>query len=167
MNPNFDMTELVRIGAESSNAPMINNFLSIFMHGNVMHLLSNMTCLWFLFDISYQRIGIILSDIVFIVTGFSANVISQVMSPETIAVGASGAILGIAGMLLVTEWYYCMKGSYNVFGWVLGFAIYNVIFTFMSVKTNDYAHIGGLVAGIVIGIVFTIFIFFRNLLTRR
>lgn len=167
INPNFDSSLLISIGAEANNAPFINNFTAIFMHGDLMHLISNMACLWFLFDISYQRIGIILTDISFLITGFISNFLTQILSPETVSVGASGAIFGITGILCVIELYYKIKRYNNALGYVFSFAVYNVLFTFISPQINVYAHLGGLATGIIIGIFYTLIIFILNLFRRK
>lgn len=167
LTPNFDLQTLIKLGAESFQSPLINNFTAIFMHSSLIHLMSNMVCLWFLFDISYQRIGVILTDIVFVVTGFMSNLCTQILSPDIVSVGASGAVFGIAGMLLILEIYYRIKGYNNALGYVFSFAVYNIIFTFMSPNINAYAHFSGLAIGIILGILFTFIMMIKNFLTKR
>lgn len=85
-------------------ALIIPAFSSMFLHGGVVHLLSNM---WFLYifgdnvEAKLRRVPFLLF---YLVCGLIAHVTQYVLAPESTipTVGASGAIAGVLGAYIVT-----------------------------------------------------------------
>jgi len=72
---------------------------SQFIHGNILHLLSNMLYL-FIFGRSFEpRVGSLAFLIIYLLSGISAGVVHILVLPQSSIpmVGASGAIAGILG----------------------------------------------------------------------
>lgn len=128
-----------------------------FLHGDMEHLLGNM--------LSLCAIGIYLEKVIgrkrFLITYFLSGIIASLASlgynmylnEDINSIGASGAIYGLCGMYIMV-----LIAFRDVFG--KGNAIRLVIYIVLvgsSSMTNTsidhMAHIGGLLAGVVIGIV--------------
>jgi tetratricopeptide (TPR) repeat protein len=71
------------------------------------------------------------------------------------SVGASGAIFGIAGALIASfylgEFSFPRAGITGALRSVATFVGYNLVFGAMVVRTDNAAHVGGLVSGLVLG----------------
>lgn len=129
-------------------------FSSIFLHYDINHLFSNMILLFFLGRIIEKYIGHIVYFIVYILSGVVGNMISglwDVMTKQySISVGASGAVFGLTGALLVLVLFH--KGKLEQIKWqgVVLMIILSVYNGFVVDNINNAAHIGGLITGIII-----------------
>lgn len=129
-------------------------FSSIFLHYDINHLFSNMILLFFLGRIIEKYIGHIVYFIVYILSGVVGNMISglwDVMTKQySISVGASGAVFGLTGVLLVLVVFH--KGKLEQIKWqgVVLMIILSVYNGFVVDNINNAAHIGGLITGIII-----------------
>jgi rhomboid protease GluP len=89
----------------------------------------------------------------FVITGFTGNAASYAFGPcPTLGVGASGAIFGIVGGLLV--WLYNRRRSAFVTGHlrgILGFIALNLVIGFAIPGIDYIAHLGGLAGGVLVG----------------
>ena len=74
---------------------------------------------------------------------FSASAGALLLSPNAITVGASGAIFGLFGALVILE----RQGTYALGGSVMGLVILNVVFTFAIPNISIGGHLGGLIGG--------------------
>jgi rhomboid protease GluP len=72
-----------------------------FVHMNPLHLLVNMWCLWNLGLLGEPLLGRRGLFVVYLLTGMAGNLCSLAFSPGEMVVGASGAVFGIAGILIV------------------------------------------------------------------
>jgi Tfp pilus assembly protein PilF len=92
---------------------------------------------------------------VYLISGVGASLASVWWRPVGVSAGASGAIFGIVGALIAS--HYLGEYSAPLFAVrarlrsVLIFAGYALIFGAMSGHTDNAAHIGGLVTGLVLG----------------
>jgi membrane associated rhomboid family serine protease len=126
---------------------------SQFVHGGFLHIANNMQGLLFA--------AICLSPVArnarlilcYLLCGLGGS-IASVLHSVTVSVGASGAIFGLYGILLVL---YALKDSRIR---ALGPAIWssaslfvglNLVFGFTSPSTDNAGHIGGLLTGLVLG----------------
>ena len=74
-----------------------------------------------------------------------------------IAVGASGAIFGLFGLLVAAERIHrpvLDQQSRSFMGQLTGLVVINLLFGFLVPGIDNLAHIGGLVTGLVIGVLF-------------
>ncbi len=125
-------------------------FTSMFMHASITHIAFNMIVLW----IIGQQLEVLLGHSRFItlyfVSGLAGAVASFYFSDiRTLAVGASGAIFGLMGGLLVAG----RRLRYDVTQ-VAALIGINIVFGFLWPGTDWKAHLGGLVGGLLMGLVY-------------
>ena len=123
-------------------------FSSLFIHANITHLVGNMLFL-LIFGL---RVEELFNKVHYLVTYFASgllgNLLSLLLGPQVISVGASGAIFGLFGA------YTAYLGT--SFGSSVVLAIFYGSYMFLlNVRSgvNIIAHFGGLVAGILIGFI--------------
>jgi membrane associated rhomboid family serine protease len=118
---------------------------AMFLHGSLLHLAFNMLALFWLGTIVEQAIGTWRYLLVYFVSGIAGSAGALLFSsPLAITVGASGAIFGIMGALLVLE--YRATGTFA--GQALGLIAVNLLLTFAIPNISKGGHVGGLVGGI-------------------
>lgn len=120
---------------------------SAFLHANAIHLAMNMLVLWVLGAGLETAIGARRFGALYLVSGLAGSAGALVWSPNSITVGASGAIYGIMGALLIYE--YFQTGSFA--GPTLTMIIINVAISFGFSGISVGGHIGGLVGGVLAG----------------
>lgn len=138
---------------------------SMFMHGGIFHLFVNMLSLFFVGSLIERILGRKRYFWFYIVSGLFAGilfVVSPFVFPQdwgTYAVGASGALFGLVGLLMVLtpnlkvymmfipipiRMKYAAPGMLVVL-WLISVA--------GNVPIGNIAHLGGLVAGLVYGFI--------------
>lgn len=126
----------------------------VLVHGGVLHLLFNMYALWLsgpLVERLYGRWRFVVFYLVFALGGSLA---SFAFSGAQYAVGASGAIFGLFGLLFAVERVHkpVIDRQSRAFLSQLGaLLVVNLIFGFVIPNIDNWAHIGGLVTGLVVG----------------
>lgn len=119
---------------------------SMFVHVNIIHISSNM----FFLLIFGLRAEELFTDteycLVYLMSGLAGNILSLLWPPLTVSAGASGAIFGLFGAVII----YMRKMVERSIVSALVFVFMFLIIT-MSTSTNIFAHFGGLVAGLGIG----------------
>ncbi len=86
----------------------------------------------------------------YLVAGLAGSAGALYLSPNDITVGASGAIFGVLGALLVLE----RRGMISSGGQILMLIVLNLVFTVAVPGISIGGHIGGLIAGIVLMLAF-------------
>ena len=81
--------------------------------------------------------------LVYFVSGLAGSAGALVLSPNSVTVGASGAIFGILGAALVLE----RQGSYVLGGSAMGLIVINLALSFVLSGISIGGHIGGLIGG--------------------
>ena len=78
-------------------------FVSMFLHGSLMHIGSNMLYLWIFGDNIEDRLGRTRYLLFYLLCGFLATLAHAIFSPGSRipAIGASGAIAGVLGAYLI------------------------------------------------------------------
>ena len=129
------------------------------VHGGILHLFLNMYALWVVGPIVEQIWGRWLFVLFYVLTAITASTASFLMSPGP-AVGASGAIFGLVGVLLAGSRAHdpALDRRARAIVPQLGmFVIINLIFGFLSeaggLRVDNAAHVGGLIAGLWLGFV--------------
>ena len=129
---------------------------SIFMHFGIVHLFNNMIALAYLGNILEKGIGHISFLLVYVLGGLAGSFASYRYSLFTqdnyVSAGASGCIFAIVGALL----YIVLrnKGKFeDVTITRLGLMIFFTLYTgVVGAGIDSVAHLGGLVAGFIVGI---------------
>jgi membrane associated rhomboid family serine protease len=127
----------------------------VFVHIGIIHIGFNMWCLWGLGRLAESVYGHWTFGAVYLITGVAASVTSLAWNPGGTSAGASGAIFGIAGALIASfylgEFSLPKAAVSGLLRSVLMFAGYNLVFGAMSGRTDNAAHVGGLVSGLILG----------------
>jgi rhomboid protease GluP len=137
-----------------------------FVHVGLLHIATNMWCLWNLGLLGEPLLGPAGLIAVYLITGIAGNLLSlffNVISRDGVSVGAgaSGAVFGIAGILIVL--LSNKKLPIPAFELnrlrrsVIQFAVLNLIIgvgaNFTSiVRIDNHAHIGGFLSGMALGV---------------
>lgn len=130
-----------------------------FLHGSLTHLLMNNLSLYFLGKLLEQLMGSTAFLALYLLSLLSGSVASlYFMPPMAVSVGASGAIMGLAGslfsMLLLDRHGRFLSarpfGRYLFFALVLFYLVIGKIFPVV----NGAAHIGGFAMGCIFGVFF-------------
>lgn len=142
-------------------------FTALFLHIGLMHLIFNMWALWQLgrlFEIMFgsRRFGLI-----YFASGLTASVASvlytgwrlaQSGNPQYgVAAGASGAIFGILGALIIAirrspRWRH-EQWTRGLVQQLMFWAGLNILFGAMVPGIDNAAHIGGFVTGMLLGFI--------------
>ena len=127
----------------------------VFLHGGLLHIAFNMWCLWDLGRLAESLYGHWTFAAVYLICGFSASLTSVWWNPAVLSVGASGAIFGIAGALIASfylgEFSLPRSALAGTLRSLLLFAGYNLFFGAVIARTDNAAHIGGLIMGLILG----------------
>lgn len=131
---------------------------SMFMHFGFEHLLFNMLLLLYLGNILEKKFGSVIFSFIYLVSGLMGNLASLVYyslcAENVVSAGASGAIYGLVGLIAYLVYYhrgYCEGISARQIILMVVFSLYG---GFADGGTNNTAHIAGLIAGGLCGLVF-------------
>ena len=127
---------------------------ALFVHGGFLHIAFNMYALYSLGNSVEFTYGFWRFISFYFLSGLVGNIATQFFYPASISLGASGAIFGLAGVLLTAG----MRADSPIFirGYVgislLPMIIFNIVYGFIPGSgINNAAHIGGLLTGMVLG----------------
>jgi membrane associated rhomboid family serine protease len=118
----------------------------------IMHIAFNMYILSIYGAQVEQLFGSARFAFLYLATGFFASAASYGLQECANGLGASGAVFGIVGVLLV--YLYNRRGGTFVdphLQSLMMFVLINLALGFMITRIDNIAHIGGLVAGIALG----------------
>jgi len=147
-----------------------------FVHVGLLHLATNMWCLWNLGMLGEPLVGPMGMVAVYMITGIAGNLLSMGSNvllahwynePQFLKIpgaGASGAVFGIAGILIVL-----LSNRKLPFPWqqlrqlrsrVVQFAAINLViglstalpFVNVGIRIDNMAHIGGFLSGLALGV---------------
>ena len=125
----------------------------MFLHGDITHLGHNMLILFFLGNVLERYLGKIRYIIAYFFSGILAAMGSVVYNTtDTVSIGASGAVFGVVGAML---WIFIRnKGKLKEFTkeQLLIFLFLSVFAGFGDYGVDNAAHIAGLIAGFLLGI---------------
>ena len=103
--------DLIRFGANNAEAVVVGHqwwriVTAMFVHVGLVHLATNMWCLWNLGIIGEPLLGFMGTCSVYLLTGAAGNLLSVAFNTVfqqrgEVGAGASGAVFGIAGILIV------------------------------------------------------------------
>lgn len=150
-NGSLDTNTLYSFGGLVKKGSFIRLFTSMFLHIGIIHLVMNMWALILLGKQTESFYGHFKTLIIFIFSGVVGNLLSVIlMGSNTISAGASGAIFGLMGAILyfaINQRTYMGEALKRE---ILPVIIVNLLFGFMLTGINMYAHVGGLIGGILI-----------------
>jgi membrane associated rhomboid family serine protease len=143
-----------------ANGELWRLFTVTLVHGGFLHLFFNMYALWIVGPFVEQLYGRWRFLAFYLVFALGASLLTFAFGTDPtsrFAVGASGAIFGLFGMLAIVQWVHKPMVSRNarqLLSQVGGLIAINLIFGFVVPGIDNLAHIGGLLTGAWIGFLF-------------
>lgn len=127
--------------------------MAVFLHGSLLHLAFNM---WVLLDVGPQieeLYGSARYFFIFVFTGVAGYCLSSFLFRTS--VGASGALLGLIGVLLALTTGRRSAGMQMLRSQLIKWLIYIAVIGFVFPQIDNFAHAGGFVAGYALGRIMT------------
>jgi rhomboid protease GluP len=157
----IDLKTLVDLGALYGPVVVLKGewwrlLSAMFLHGGMTHILMNMVSLYIIgrgMELYFSKTAYI---VIYLLSGLIGGMASLYMHPESVGIGASGAIFGVFGALagfLFARRHQIASGGKEVmkdFAVILGL---NLLLGFSIESIDMSAHIGGLIVGLIGGFV--------------
>ncbi len=142
---------------------------AMFVHVGIIHIATNMWCLWNLGLLAEPLMGPFGVFAAYVLTGFAGNLLSVAVNPgvpggpgSVVGAGASGAVFGLAGVLIVLLGSPLLplpkmelkrlRRSVIYFALInLGLGLYTAIGP-SPIKIDNMAHLGGFLSGLALGV---------------
>jgi membrane associated rhomboid family serine protease len=123
-------------------------FTGAFLHAGLFHLGMNMLLLWFLSQELEPALGRARFVLLYVTALVGGSFGVLVVSPLSPTVGASGAVFGLMGALIVFQ----VRAKQNPWqSGIGGLVMINLVLTFVIPGISIGGHIGGLLAGAAAG----------------
>lgn len=121
-------------------------FTSMFVHVNIVHLFGNMFFL-LVFGLRAEELFSLREYLsIYFLSGLAGNLLTLLFGPAMISAGASGAIFGLFGACTI----YIRRAVGQS---IIGALLYSFFLLTVSSgpNVNNFAHLGGLIVGLLIG----------------
>ena len=140
----------------------------MFLHGGAMHLLMNTYAMLYIGMFLEPLMGKFRFASTYLLTGVCASLMSIAMHPNSVSIGASGAIFGMYGVFfsILTTSHIQKAQRTTMLRSILFFIVLNLM-TGMQGNTDNAAHVGGLLSGIAIGYIYYLGIKQRSSINRQ
>jgi membrane associated rhomboid family serine protease/Tfp pilus assembly protein PilF len=130
--------------------------MPIFLHGGWLHIFGNSYCLYILGPILERVYGYGRYLTIYVAAGMGGAFLSMAVS-RNVSVGASGAIFGMAGAMLVTGYMHrdvIPPRWGRAFGrGMIPFIVLNLALGFSVRGIDNWGHLGGLASGVLLAFV--------------
>jgi membrane associated rhomboid family serine protease len=158
-----DEARLAGLGANRSWAYMRTTgeywrlLTSMFLHGGILHLAMNLFALYQLGRLYEMMFGSRRFTFIYFITGIAASLTSMMRMPLMgSSVGASGAIFGILGAFVFSirrsPRYRNDRAARGLVTQCVFWILANIAIGLQVAQIDNAAHIGGLVAGLLLGL---------------
>ncbi|MBP2056883.1 rhomboid protease GluP [Lactobacillus colini] len=161
MGGSYDLNTLIRMGAMNNQLVVIKGqwwrlFTAQFLHIGWLHIASNAVMIYYLGQFLEQLLGHWRFLIIYLLAGVGGNLLSLSLgSDATIGAGASTALFGLFGAVIaiylanreVPQITYLGKQA-------IALAVINIALDLFASGIDILGHIGGLVSGFFLAIVF-------------
>jgi membrane associated rhomboid family serine protease len=119
-----------------------------FLHGGLLHLAFNMAALY-VFGPPLERVlGRLGFSALYVTSLVAGSVGALLLSPHALTIGASGAIFGLFGAILMAQ---RSSGIGIRAGGMVPLLVINLVFTVLSPGVSIGGHLGGLAGGVLAG----------------
>lgn len=156
---NIDINVLVNMGAKYneliSAGQYYRLFTCIFLHGGIVHIALNMYSLYAIGPLVERLFGKTKYIIIYLVSGLVSSTFSFLFS-NGISIGASGAIFGLLGTVLIFAYKMRKEIGKDFLRNIVSVIIVNLIIGVSIPNIDNFAHIGGLIGGILVTSLFLI-----------
>jgi membrane associated rhomboid family serine protease len=164
---NFDTPTVVHWGADFGLLTLSGEWwrmlTSTFLHGGIIHIAVNMWALrnlGYTAELFYGRRNFL---IIYLLSGLAGSAGTLVWNPARVSVGASGAIFGVAGALAALVYFKKLPVDRAVLrrdiGSIGGMILVNLFLGASIGIIDNSAHVGGLLAGTILGFALPAMIF--------
>lgn len=128
-----------------------------FLHGGLVHLGLNMLALWTIGPLLERIYGRVQFLLIYLVSGLAGSLMSLHYAAQTkVSVGASGAVFGIVGALVVGVYQHRHQLPRQfvrpLVGGMLPFLAYSLLMGASQAHIDNGAHVGGLLAGALVAL---------------
>jgi membrane associated rhomboid family serine protease len=133
------------------DAPQLHNggwwrlVTTMFLHASVLHIAFNMFALWVIGRPVEQYLGSLRYVGLYFVSGLAGSAGALLQTPG-VTVGASGAIFGILGAMMILEW----QVTGRLAGQAASLIAINLVISFAIPGISWGGHVGGLIGGILV-----------------
>ena len=124
-------------------------FTGMFLHGSFLHIMFNTYSLEIIGSQIESYLGRVKFLIIYIVSGIIGGLFSMTFNGDIASIGASGAIFGLMGALLYFGYHYRVYLGNVLKSQIIPLILLNLFLGFLSSGVDNFAHIGGLLGGIV------------------
>ncbi len=128
---------------------------NVFVHIGLFHIIANMWALFVVGRLAESLYGRISFLAIYLISGISGSLASLFWNPMGVSAGASGALFGVVGALIATLFAGKLPLPKHVVRpvlWSLLFwAAFNLFYGFQKTGVDNAAHVGGVLAGLVLG----------------
>jgi rhomboid protease GluP len=125
------------------------------LHGNAEHLISNAVSLYILGMASEHAYGTHPAALIYVASGVSGSLLSVATGPGP-SVGASGAIFGLMGAVIVLFWRYhheLLVRDKRIGVVVAVWAVLTIVTGLTTPMIDNAGHVGGLLGGMVVAFI--------------
>ena len=133
-------------GPEVEHGGWYRLLTAMFLHASIIHIGFNMFALWVIGRPVEQYLGRARYLGLYFVSGLAGSAGGLVQAPHSPILGASGAIFGILGAMLIIEWQVTGRLAGNAMTWI----VINLVISFSIPNISWGGHVGGLIGGILI-----------------
>jgi rhomboid protease GluP len=123
---------------------------AVFLHANLLHLAFNSVAVFFVLPLAAGTFGVYRTIVLYLVTGVAGFLASSLLGGNP-SVGASGAICGLIGALLV--WGHRRGGAAGneLKRRMAMWALFILVYGFVYPRIDNWGHGGGFVSGLALG----------------
>lgn len=150
INPNIILDLNVNANDVINHSQYYRLISSIFIHGGIMHFISNALGLYIFgtrIERTYGKMNMFLT---FIIGGFIGNVFSIMLLPNVYSLGSSGGIYALMGFAICITFFKRNALSGLDFNTLAIMFIFMIFSTITIPNINHVAHIVGFVVGVII-----------------
>ncbi|HEC66299.1 MAG TPA: rhomboid family intramembrane serine protease [bacterium] len=132
-----------------------------FLHANLIHIGANMYYFVQIGELIHRFFGerkLLVTYVLSAIGGSVFSILSVIMGirPDIVSVGASGAVFGMLGMIITASWK-SQRSTYHLslpidYRQLLPYILFSLFIGLALPGINNAAHIGGLVAGGILGL---------------
>lgn len=155
----FNTQTVLRWGADfailTTSGEWWRMLTAMFLHGGILHIAVNMWALrnlGYTAELFYGRRNFL---IIYFLSGLAGSAGTMIWNPLSVSVGASGAIFGVAGALAALVYFKKLPVERALLrrdiGSIGGVIIFNLIIGARIPVIDNSAHVGGLLAGTLLG----------------
>ena len=151
-NGSYDNMTLLNFGANldvlTKNGEFYRLLTCAFLHIGIFHLFFNMYALFIIGPQVESFYGKARYLFIYLVSAITGSMMSIAFNHNVISAGASGAIFGLLGCLLYFGYHYRIYLGNVIRSQIVPIIVLNLVLGFMLTGIDNFAHIGGLVGGI-------------------